>query len=154
MVDAMAWTDEPPFYYYIRRSNVADIWELGKDTDLTISAIRAATESRNRLPFPLFQRPRERLLIDFLCGDPLDDLVVRALRKDSSDIWLCRRSSDRHSVRIPLSDLTLEAFKALLYSAKFALERPQSIVRERLDGALLYCMGFSMLTIESDGTQF
>lgn len=146
--------DEPPFEYSIRRADVYEIWDLGKDTDLTMSAIRAATESLNRLPFVLFQRPRERLLIDFLCGDPLDDLIVRSLRLEAAEVFLWRKSSDRHKVIIPLSGITLRAFEALLYSAKFALERPQSIVRTRLDGGLLYVMGFSMHVIESDGIPF
>lgn len=143
-------TDRPDFVYSLQRTGCPKAWELSGET---LSVLRAAVDSVNRLPRQLFDRKSERVLLGFLCGDLLEAAVMRALEREPSGLWL-HRSSGHHSSRMPLAGVTLRAFEALLYVAKLQIVRPMSDARDQLDGALLFVFGFSIDVIEADGIPF
>jgi hypothetical protein len=158
MADAMAPTDEPPFVYSLRRIAPESAWvqefALGPDDGALITLIRAAIESRHVLPAGLFDNPCERLLIDFLCGDPLDfNDHVTMLTKHKPSLWILRGRSVP-TAKVPLVGLTQKAFEALVYLARLRLATNSSGATERLDGALLFSIGFSISHIEKNTIPF
>jgi hypothetical protein len=153
----MTSIDEPPFVYSLRRlqpeSYFVEQFELGSDSDATVSLIRAAIESRQALPPGIFDGASERLLIDFLCGDPVDsDLSKSMWRKHKPSLWICRGRSCITG-KVPLIGLTQRAFEALLYQSRRLASQPHGMT-ERLDGALLFTIGFSISHIEKNTIPF
>lgn len=152
--------DDPPFFYSIARPAVgdhlkADIFALGADDGVVVSLIRAAIESRQCLPPGLFEHPEQRMLIDFLCGDPIDEeLNIHTKRNAFLNVCLRRgtNNSDIPTAWIRLAGRNLRAFEALLYLARLRFAEPGYL--DRLDGALLFCLGFSMDHIERNMIPF
>jgi hypothetical protein len=144
--------DKPPFEYWLLRlvpeSDFAQGFSLGPDGGLTISLIRAATESRQVLPAALFDGPDERLLIDFLCGDPLGDLYsIRTPYKPH--LWLCRGlHRPIASAKLPLIGQTQRAFESLLYLS--LLRKPRGLqATDREGGALMFVLGFPLEQVDA-----
>ncbi len=152
--------DEPPFFYSIARPAASDhikaeFFALGAHDEVVVSLIRAAIESRTSLPPGLFESPEQRMLIDFLCGDPIDEELNK---QDKRNVFMsvCLRrgtnNSNSPTAWIRLAGRSLRAFEALLYLARLRLAEPGYL--DRLDGALLFCLGFSMDHIERNMIPF
>lgn len=156
----MTSIDEPPFYYSLLRisgeSDFAQEFKLGRDNLAVITLIRAAIESRHVLSAWMFAHPFERLLIDFLCGDPVYTNAYELInRHHKASMWLVRhrshqRSKNYETAKMPLIGLTQECFRALVYLARLRLAQHDSGATDYLLGAIEFSLGRPLDQIEAE----